>query len=162
MWLPFHSWLEWPMRGYGSFCLSTLGWYHWDFSKIVLIYSSLPVSKMNISFTILFLPSPSLPPNTMRYCPNWVDEWQFLVLGGWPFICKKKHKIIFPYLDHLPAVILWLTGPSLRVLDPYTIIVRVRITSTATADATRHVSILILILLLGLLAWGQWSTRCGI
>lgn len=42
----------------------------------------LPVSKMKMSLTIRFLPSPSLPPKMMRYCPNWVDEWQFLVEGG--------------------------------------------------------------------------------
>ena len=44
----------------------------------------LPVSKMKISLTILFFPSPSLPPKTIRNWPNCVDEWQFLVEGGAP------------------------------------------------------------------------------
>jgi hypothetical protein len=44
--------------------------------------ADLPVSKINISLTIRFLPSPSLPPKIMRYWPNYVEEWQFLVDGG--------------------------------------------------------------------------------
>lgn len=51
-----------------------------DQNQIFLL--DLPVSNMKMSFTMRFLPSPSLPPKMMRYCPNWVDEWQFLVEGG--------------------------------------------------------------------------------
>ena len=40
-----------------------------------------------MSFTMRFLPSPSLPPKTIRYCPNWVDEWQLRVEGGDPSSC---------------------------------------------------------------------------
>jgi len=47
----------------------------------------LPVSKMKISFTIRFLPSPSLPPKTIRNWPNCVEEWQFRVDGGDPSSC---------------------------------------------------------------------------
>jgi len=45
-----------------------------EFLIIFLRETNLPVSKMNISFTILFFPSPSLPPNIIRYCPNYVEE----------------------------------------------------------------------------------------
>lgn len=51
-----------------------------DQNQIFLL--DLPVSNMKMSLTMRFLPSPSLPPKMMRYCPNWVDEWQFLVEGG--------------------------------------------------------------------------------
>ncbi len=68
IWLPFHNWLECPILGWGSFYLSTFGWYHWDFSRIrVVKLYAIPVSNMNISLTILFFPSPSRPPKTMRY-----------------------------------------------------------------------------------------------
>ena len=53
-------------------------------SQKVFHEAYLPVSKMNISLTIRFFPSPSRPPKVIRNWPNYVDEWQFRVEGGDP------------------------------------------------------------------------------
>jgi len=42
---------------------------------------------MKMSLTILFFPSPSLPPKTIRNWPNCVEEWQLRVDGGDPSSC---------------------------------------------------------------------------
>ncbi len=70
--------------------VSTIEIFLRKFNPIKMII--VPVSKMKMSFTMRFLPSPSRPPKTIRYCPNWVEEWQFLVLGGCPLIYININK----------------------------------------------------------------------
>jgi len=80
-----HSWL-WQFMlvhfglGPGLFFWKLNKINHTIYQKLVNYY--LPVSKMKISLTIRFLPSPSLPPKMIKYYPNYVELWQFLVLGG--------------------------------------------------------------------------------
>ena len=63
---------------------------------------------MKISLTILFLPSPSLPPKTIKNWPNYVEEWQFLVDGGEP------SNYYYP-----PAAAAWTISPWAEVFAYY-------------------------------------------